>query len=485
MTKPLDAIKAIAAFRWKGQMIGYWALYLSQGAFLGSFGPALQEMSSDRDSVADYNPAFALHGLAAIVSAGFFGDIFIQKCLKSSFGRTGLHLLLGTLAVFLSAWYVCMPLVNRYGGHQWVAFYMLLKGFLIAICNVVINKCAAWTVSNNTAVKRRVVNSLNGAFACGTILGPMIAIAVRVTKAELQYLYGALGAISFVGAIFIFATDCPQPDGEESATLLAYDEDLLSVPPTLPSPISGGVFLHVKDDLGAAKINADSYDPVSNFIVLLAMVIVTLYTGIQVGLAAFLFQYLERVVPLSLGHLTHTVCCVIMFLFWGALAVSYALFTRYFFEGLRPTHIFVLTILCVASIVALISGQDYFGVEYRVHMIATTLVCYATFISPLFTGTVQSLINVVSDDLLARVSSLLVFGCFCGESFVPVLMGFFMGNYSGSAFGPAAIVYITFVMTIMMMFVSGLLLYTGKQRLAAKAASALTNSVATTTNQSA
>ncbi|KDO24170.1 hypothetical protein SPRG_10598 [Saprolegnia parasitica CBS 223.65] len=473
MTHPVDAIKAIFAFRWKGQMVGYWALYLSQGAFLGSFGPALQEMSSSRDSVADYNPAFALHGLAAIVSAGFFGDILIHKCLLSSFGRTGLHLVLGTLALLLAAWYVCMPYVNRYGGHQWVSFYMILKGFLIAISNVVINKCAAWTVpDNNTVLKRRVVNSLNGAFACGTILGPLIAIVVRMTKAELQYLYGSLGALSFVAAILIFATECPHEDGEEAVSLLGYSEDLLSVPPTLPSPISGGVFLHVSDDLGAARINADSYDPESNFIVLLAMVIVTLYTGIQVGLAAFLFQYLEVVVPLSLGYLTHTVCCFIMFLFWGALATSYAIFTRYFFLGLRPIHIFLLTILCVLSITMMTSGQYYFGAEYRVHTFTIALVCYATFISPLFTGTVQSLIDVVSDDLLARVSSLLVFGCFCGESFVPVLMGFFMGNYSGSAFGPEAIVYITFVMTVMMMFVSGLLYFKGTERLAKKKAAA-------------
>ncbi|OQS02000.1 transmembrane protein [Thraustotheca clavata] len=463
-----DTIRAISSFRWKGQMVGYWALYLSQGAFLGSFGPALQEMSSKRDSVADYNPAFALHGIAAIISAGFFGDVFIQKCMKSSLGRTSLHLLLGTLAFLLAVWYFCMPFVNQYGGHQWVTFYMVIKGFLIAISNVVINKCVAWTVSDNPQVKRRVVNSLNGAFACGTILGPLIAIAVRWTKLQLVYLYGALAAIALVGSILIYATECPQPSGEEAASLLRNEDDLISVPPTLPSPISGGVFLHVSKDLGTATINPDSYNPTSNFIVLLVMLIATLYTGIQVGLAAFLFQYVESVMPLSVGYATHAACCIIMFLFWGALAVSYALFTRYLFTKLQPLHFFLLAVLCVLSVVSMFYCQDYYGPENGIYALTISIVCYATFISPLFTGSVQTLIEFVSDDLLARVSSLLVFGCFCGESFVPVLMGFFMGSYSGSAFGPSAIVYITFVMTVMLMLVSGLLMYMGNKRIAEK-----------------
>ncbi|RLO04061.1 hypothetical protein DYB28_007162, partial [Aphanomyces astaci] len=362
--------------------------------------------------------------------------------------------------------------------------------------NVTINKCAAWTTAGNEATTRRVVNSLNGAFAVGTVLvrvgipcsfhvltcffvqGPILGIIQRQAKLELEYLFIMVGSLTLLAAFFIYLTDCPYPSGEESASLLGYDassslsqtrlytypihscirfeEDLRSVPPVLPSPISGSVFLHVKHDLGAANLNPDSYDPEANFIVLLVMIIATLFYGIQMGLAAFLFQYLEFVMALGYGANLHSICCSIMCVFWLALALSYSLFTSCLFEHMKSLGwLFFLNVLCVVTMAGVIFGQNLFGPDYVVAALTFHLVLFAVFISPLFTATIQGLTNVVNPDLLARVSSLLVFGCFCGEAFIPVLMGFFMGDYSGSGFGAGTIVYITFALTITMMTTTG------------------------------
>ncbi|ETW02571.1 hypothetical protein H310_06050 [Aphanomyces invadans] len=452
----LQFVRAIAAFRWKGQMIGYWLIYLSQGAFLGALGPALQEMSYQGNAVSSYNPAFAWHALGSILSAGFLSEVLVQACLSSFLGRTGLHIMLGTMSIALTAWYVCLPWVNQWGGSEWASCFFFVKGCVVAIVNVTINKCAAWTASGNEATTRRVVNSLNGAFAVGTVVGPILGILQRQAKLELEYLFVMVGSLTLIAAFFIYFTDCPHPSGEESASLLGYEEDLRSVPPVLPSPISGSVFLHVKHDLGSSNLNPDSYDPEANFIVLLVMIIATLYYGIQMGLAAFLFQYLEFVMALGYGANLHSICCGIMCVFWLSLALSYSLFTSCFFENMKSLGwLFFLNVLCVCTMAGVIFGQNLFGPEYVVAALTFHLVLFAVFISPLFTGTIQGLTNVVNPDLLARVSSLLVFGCFCGEAFIPVLMGFFMGDYSGSGFGAGTIVYITFALAITMMLTTG------------------------------
>ncbi|RQM20399.1 hypothetical protein B5M09_012108 [Aphanomyces astaci] len=276
-------------------MIGYWLIYLSQGAFLGALGPALQEMSYQGNAVSSYNPAFAWHALGSILSVGFLAEVLVQACLSSILGRTGLHIMLGTMSILLTAWYVCLPWVNQWGGSEWASCFFFVKGVIVAIVNVTINKCAAWTTAGNEATTRRVVNSLNGAFAVGTVLvrvgipcsfhvltcffvqGPILGIIQRQAKLELEYLFIMVGSLTLLAAFFIYLTDCPYPSGEESASLLGYDvssslsqtrlytypihscirfeEDLRSVPPVLPSPISGSVFLHVKHDLGAANLN--------------------------------------------------------------------------------------------------------------------------------------------------------------------------------------------------------------------------------------
>ncbi|KAG9402256.1 hypothetical protein AC1031_006881 [Aphanomyces cochlioides] len=475
----IQTFKAIASFRWKAQMLGYWLIYLSQGAFFGALGPTLQELSYQGNAVSTYNPAFAWHGLGAILTAGFFSEVLIQACLSSKLERSALHLMLGVFSLLLAGWYVALPWVNQAGGSEWSSWFFFIKGCIVAIANVTINKCAAWAAAGNEATTRRVVNSLNGAFAVGTVWGPILGVIQRQTKLELEYLFIMFGGLALVAAFLIFFTECPNPSEEESTSLLRFEEDLRSVPPVLPSPISGSVFLHVKHDLGAANLNPDSYDPEANFIVLLVMIITTLYYGIQMGLAAFLFQYLEVVLGLDYGESLHSYCCAIMCVFWLALALSYSAFTSCFFENMKSLGwLFILNVLSVGTMAAVSFGQHLFGDKYVIPMLTGNLVLFAIVISPLFTGTIQGLTNVVNPDLLARVSSLLVFGCFCGEAFIPLLMGFFMGDYSGSGFGAGTIIYITFVLSICMMLTTGWFWYSvsckedAKQKAKAAAAAA-------------
>jgi len=163
-----QAFRTVVAFRWKVQMIGYWALYLCQGAFLGVLGPSLSEMATHESPVATYGPLFAAHGCGAILSAAFLADFVIRVCLIN-YGRAGLHMMLGTMALIITVWMATLPAINRWGGYEWVTLFSFLKGVVVAIANVTISKCAAWSASDNINTKR-VVNSLNGAFACGTVL---------------------------------------------------------------------------------------------------------------------------------------------------------------------------------------------------------------------------------------------------------------------------------------------------------------------------
>ena len=152
--------------------------------------------------------------------------------------------------------------------------------------------------------------------------------------------------------------------------------------------------------------------------------------------------------------------CAIMVLFWGSLTVSYVVLPRFLFHDKNLYSIVVCTAVCGVSSFGLL-----FGAEAGLVIFAACLFLFSSALAPLFTLSIHCLTRVINEQLITRVSSLIVFGCGMGEVFIPVLMGFFMSGQSGQANGAVAVSYITFILALTLVGVSGVLLWMVKARL--------------------
>ncbi|KAG6621984.1 Transmembrane protein [Phytophthora cinnamomi] len=226
---------------------------------------------------------------------------------------------------------------------------------------------------------------------------------------------------------------------DEHQTLLSFEDPTRRVP-TVPSPIVGGVFLHAKHISGGKNCNPDTYDSKNNFIILLVTIFATVLFGIQLGLAAFLYDYIGTVLTegekLAAAESSSTSSNA------GSVGSES--------ENNRDVwHSFGLL----------------FGAEAGLITFTVCLFLFSSALAPLFTLSIHCLTRVINDQLIRRVSSLIVFGCGMGEVFIPVLMGFFMSGQSGQANGAVAVSYIAFILAITLVGVSGMLLWMVKARL--------------------
>lgn len=323
-----------------------------------------------------------------------------------------------------------------------------------------------WVAGEKIERGRSLVTSLNFAYGFGAVLGPATALILNALSLELSYAFYGLAGATVIPIVIIMATASPRPlhGRDEHQTLLGFEDPTRRVP-TVPSPIVGGVFLHVKHYAGSANYNPDTYDPQNNLIILMVTIFATVLFGIQLGLGAFLFDYLGHVLKASSTPLTEQQIyvwgCVLMLLFWAALWLSYCFFSSYMFHALNLFSIFHLSIACMLSAFGLLFGAADAG-------FATFTVCLVLFafaLAPLFTLNIHCLTRVINELLIRRVSSLIVFGCGMGEIFIPVLMGFFMSGQSGQLYGSVAVSYMTFILTLALVGVSGTLLVMVKSKL--------------------
>lgn len=345
----------------------------------------------------------------------------------------------------------------------------LLTNRLSALCAYLysLNRCVLWVAGEKIERGRSLVTSLNFAYGFGTVLGPAIALILNAVSLELSYAFYGLAGATAIPIVIIMVTASPRPlhGRDEHQTLLGFEDPTRRVP-TVPSPIVGGVFLHVKHYAGSANYNPDTYDPQNNLIILMVTIFATVLFGIQLGLGAFLFDYLGHVLKVSTTSppLTpqqiYVWGCVLMLLFWAALWLSYAFFSSYMFHALNLFSIFHLSIVCMLSAFGLL-----FGAESGFATFTVCLVLFAFALAPLFTLSIHCLTRVINELLIRRVSSLIVFGCGMGEIFIPVLMGFFMSGQSGQMYGSVAVSYMTFILTLALVGVSGTLLVMVKSKL--------------------
>lgn len=293
------------------------------------------------------------------------------------------------------------------------------------------------------------------------------------------YAFYGLSALTLIPAGILLCVPIPKPrtfQNEQEPLLSAEDPTRLIS--TVPSPIVGGVFLPIKHYEGLVDSDPDNYDPASNFIVLMVTILATTLFGVQLGLGAFLYDYIAHVLTSSshpwvnvydnsqyiLDHDSslslNEWCALLMTIFWAALATSYTIFSMYAFRSINTFYIVILSVICMISSFGLL-----WGIELGLPSFILCLIAFAFALSPLFTLSNYCLTRVINEALIRRVSSLIIFGAGMGEVFIPVLMGFFMGEYSGQMYGAVAVIYITFILSICLVGESSILLFMLKKKL--------------------
>nr|CCA27360.1 transmembrane protein putative [Albugo laibachii Nc14] len=463
------------------QILSYQFIYVLQGMFLGLLGPSLgyfsvqaSYVSKIQSPVASFGPIFSAHGGAALMMS-FMSELIISSFIKQD--RVKLLLLL--LLACSSIWYALLTTLAGYGGSLGVSIYFIAKGFWSSLLNISISRCCLWITGEKIENGRRLITSLNIAFGIGTIFGSILALILLCFSIELLYAFYGLAVLTLIpaGILLCFPTPKSGTYQNEQEPLL-HLEDPTRVISTVPSPIVGGVFLPIKHYEGSIDSNPDDYDPASNFIVLMVTILATTLFGIQLGLGAFLYDYIAHVLTSSshpwinvydnsqyiLDHDSslslNEWCALLMTIFWAALASSYTMFSMYPFRCIHTIYVLLLSVVCMVSSFGLL-----LGIELGLPSFILCLVTFAFALSPLFTLSNYCLTRVINEALIRRVSSLIVFGAGMGEVFIPVLMGFFMGEYSGQMYGAVAVSYITFILSICLVGESSILLYMVKKKL--------------------
>ncbi|TMW57846.1 hypothetical protein Poli38472_013320 [Pythium oligandrum] len=449
------------------QLFAYRIIYVFQGVFLGLLGPSLSYFSTlalnnagINSPVASYGSIFSAHGGAALVMS-FVSELVLNVSIEMDLMK---NLMVGLL-LCSGTWYACLPSVAAASGSLGVNVYFIAKGFWTALLNISLNRCTLWIAGDTIEYGRSLVTSMNFAYGFGTVLGPVIACVLDKLHIDMSNAYYGLALAQLIPMGLIIMLPSPRPlyGRTQNQTIIGFEDPTRRVP-TVPSPIVGGVFLHVKHLGGSANCNPDTYDPLNNFIILLVTIFSTILFGIQLGLSAFLFDYIGHVLTVATHPLPNedivVWCCLLMILFWSSLWLSYVFFSKYMFHAFNTFSIFYLSIVCMVS-----SFGILFGTETGFACFVITLALFGFALAPLFTLSIHCLTRVINELLIRRVSSLIVFGCGMGEIFIPVLMGFFMGNYSGKTYGSVAVSYIVFILSMCLVGVSSMLLMMVRKKL--------------------
>lgn len=459
------------------QLLSYASIYFVQGLLLGCIGPSLRELALQSGSnVAAFGPMFSAQGLGALFSA-----VFTDK-LISSVQDTYIVLIPCAFGFALSL--LAIPYVAVYGN---VAFSLLFffKGIVVALSNVCINRCCACIYTHDPRQSTKLQHILYGSFGIGTAFGPLLVLAILESDIDIHWVYHALAISQGLAMLAVAATDVPsvvlvREGANESVSLLSSSKsttEVLNYPPALPSPISGGIFLHIKttsfkssqhsetEKLDEDDNEMDVYDPTASFIVLLATFMATCTCGIQFSLAAFLFEYVRSRVKDSdndtdlfvpwIHRRSFWISSVSMSVFWLSLWSGYFVIRSASKLARRPG----LTLVVQAMACAVSSCLVLYRPDDMVRS-ALGLIMYGLMLSACFTNCLEVLHRSLRRALQHRMSSMIIFGAGCGEIFLPMLSGFFMGGYSGAMFGTIAVLSITCILSIAMFGLSLLLLLT-------------------------
>ncbi|CEG43467.1 uncharacterized protein PHALS_13662 [Plasmopara halstedii] len=458
-------------------LLAYRTIYLLQGTFMGMLGPALvffstlaQKNSGIAAPVYGFGPIFAAHGGAALVMS-FMSDFVLTYIMEKKFIKQ----LIIVLLLCSGTWYACLTPVAAATGNVGVGMLFMAKGFWTALLNITLNRCSLWIAGEKDQRRRSIVTSMNIYYGLGCLLGAMVALLFTILKIDLHYAFYGLAIMSGLPAALVAMLPSPNSyyGRDEHQTLLSFEDPTRRVP-TVPSPIVGGVFLHAKHISGSKNCNPDTYDSKNNFIILLVTIYATVLFGIQLGLAAFLYDYVGTVLTYNTNwtdtgvpdneteiERNKTVWqCAAMVMFWGSLTVSYILLPGFLFHEKNLYSIVICAVVCGVSSFGLL-----FGAQAGLITLTICLFLFTFALAPLFTLSIHCLTRVINEQLIRRVSSLIVFGCGMGEVFIPVLMGFFMSGQSGQTNGAVAVSYITFILAITLVGVSGMLLWMVKARL--------------------
>ena len=276
----------------------------------------------------------------------------------------------------------------------------------------------------------------------------------------IEWVFSILAACQAIVILALTYSDTPRPEikrSNESVALLgraALEQALTTYPSVLPSPISGGLFLHIKrsysSHLTLEPQDEEMYDPVASFIVLLATFLATCSCGVQLALGAFLFECIRH----RLNE-TFLYSAISMTAFWCAVLTGYFILRLIFKWTKCPKWVLLFQVVsCAASSGWILEKPD----NPLVFLVG--LMIYGFMSAAIFTNSLEIFHRSLGQALRRRMSSMIIFGAACGEMFLPMICGFFMGNYSGAMFGTVAILYITCILSITMVGITILLLMT-------------------------
>ncbi|KAI9998255.1 hypothetical protein PInf_002615 [Phytophthora infestans] len=137
---------------------------------------------------------------------------------------------------------------------------------------------------------------MNINYGLGSLLGAVVALVLIKLDIDLAYAFFGLAIMTVFPTVLVAMLPNPHSyyGRDEHQTLLSFEDPTRRVP-TVPSPIVGGVFLHAQHISGSKNCSPDTYDSKNNFIILLVTIFATVLFGIQLGLAAFLYDYIGTV----------------------------------------------------------------------------------------------------------------------------------------------------------------------------------------------
>ena len=274
----------------------------------------------------------------------------------------------------------------------------------------------------------------------GIICGPILTY-VSTDNEMIFYTLSALHALCALRAALL-----PLPRESCSSIRSETSRLLQDYPSAMPSPIIGSVFLTLQET--SREEGGCSYDPQGTWLVMLGTFLATWSVGVQFGLGAFLTAYLIEQWKVSLNTALLWTSG-----YWSAAVVGYtfAWALRHINLVSSTTSLFLSS--CLSLVAAIVMMQNN-------HISPVALLVFGVAWNGCFPTALHVLREHVPIFLQRRMPSLIIFGAACGEMFVPLVMGFFMGSNSGAQFGTMAVWYITSVLACFMTLTVVLLLAT-------------------------
>lgn len=240
------------------------------------------------------------------------------------------------------------------------------------------------------------------------------------------------------------------------------EETRLDSTSAMPSPLCGGIFLskyipyHTTLENYYEVHDDGRYNATGSFLVLLATYVALGWAGIQFGHAAFLFGFVqERMQKYVTQENVYAMTTCVLSCYWFSLMVGLLCVRQLVQYTQRPRIILIVqSIACFGACMVIVYSPA------SLETCVASIFVYGFCISSIFVNCIQALHEALPLSMKARMNSMMIFGAGIGEMFIPMLIGFFMGNESGTTYGSIAVLYVTCVVSFAVAIIAIMIQYT-------------------------